>query len=134
VPQIETEVEVQGLAARVDDFISAIVAIAAKLGIDPFEPPRVNDPQLVSERHEVGFDRVHGKSGVMGSLARRQISRIDPRQSIREHGAWRDRAMFDRHRRNLGTPVLEPKPARIGCRIDIVRAGLIEVRPDIMPE
>src|SRR5271156_3792654 len=126
--------EMYRFTARVHDLVSAIIPITAKISIDLFELPRVDDPQLIMQGIAVGFEGVHGEASVIGSLAWRQIGSVDPRQGIREHSAWRDRSMFDGQRRDLGTPVLVLDPARVRARVNVMGAGMIEVRPDIVLE
>ena len=42
--------------------------------------------------------------------------------------------MFDRQRRNFRTPVREFNPVRVGTRVNVIIAGMIEVRPEVMLE
>src|SRR5689334_17171511 len=134
MPQVETEMEVQAFATRVHGFISTIIPITAKFTIYLSELSRIDHPQLIIECIGVGFKCVHGETSIVGSLARKSVSLVDPRQRIRKHCAWRDRAMFDRQCRNLRSPIRVPKTVGVGCRVDVMRTRMVEVRPEIMLE
>jgi hypothetical protein len=78
VTNVETEVKMQTLAARIDDLVSPIITVPAKFGVDPLEPTRIDHGQLVGERHPVELDRLDGKPGIEGALAGRETSLVNP--------------------------------------------------------